>query len=271
MSEIKLFVCCHEPAEVPSHPLLCPLQVGAALAGEHFPGFAHDDEGENISIKNRTYCELTGQYWAWKNVQADWYGFFHYRRYLYPDVRAKRPYAIVREPDPEKLGYDRFAGVIEQNDMILPLGEDMCVSVREHYGRAHRAADLALAEELVRAMHPEMGQALDAYLGGTKQRFGNICIMSRDVFRDYSGWLFPMLAAFDSEASAPAPRADGYIGERLLGIYAAYRAKELRTLELPRAHFYAGREYYERRVLNALLPPGTKRRAAIKGIAGGDG
>ncbi len=269
-AEIKLYVCFHEPVAVPSHPLLCPLQVGAALAGKRFPGFAHDDEGENISAKNRAYCELTGQYWAWKNVTAGWYGFFHYRRYLYPDVDAKRPYIIRREPDLAALGYDRFGPLIERYDMILPQGEDMGVPVREHYARYHRATDLDLAKELVRAMYPEISVDLDTYLNGTAQYFGNIFVMSRDVFHDYCSWLFPLLEAFDAEAPDPEPRVDGYIGERLLGVYAEYRRRELKTLELPRVHFYTGEEYVKRRALNALLPPGTKRRAAVKGIVGRD-
>ena len=101
--DIRLFVCCHQPSSVPEHPLLYPIQVGAALADTHFPGFLHDDSGENISRKNRVYCELTAQYWAWKNVEADYYGFFHYRRYLYPDTTAKRPYIIKREPSLAQL------------------------------------------------------------------------------------------------------------------------------------------------------------------------
>ena len=42
----------------------------------------HDNDGENISSKNPMYCELTAQYWAWKNADADYYGFCHYRRYF---------------------------------------------------------------------------------------------------------------------------------------------------------------------------------------------
>ena len=52
MADIQLFVCCPRPAAVPDHPLLVPLQVGAALAGSRFPGCVHDETGDGISAKN---------------------------------------------------------------------------------------------------------------------------------------------------------------------------------------------------------------------------
>ncbi len=268
--DIRLFVCCHKPAAVPAHPLLFPIQVGAALTEERFPGFLRDDTGENISAKNRAYCELTAQYWAWKNVEADCYGFFHYRRYLYPAPDARRPYRIEREPTAallDHLGYETFPELIGAHELVIPKGEDMGLTVREHYGRAHRPEDLALAEEILRESHPEMEDALERYLAGTVCYFGNIFIMRREVFRDYCGWLFPLLEEFDRRAGLGAgPRADGYLAERLLGVYAAARRKELRVLELPRVHFYTGGEYIRRRALNALLPPGTGRRSAVRKI-----
>ena len=75
--DIKIFVVCHKPSFVPNNPYLFPIQVGAALAGKRLDGMLYDDEGENISDKNKSYCELTAQYWAWKNIEADYYGFFH--------------------------------------------------------------------------------------------------------------------------------------------------------------------------------------------------
>lgn len=274
MADIKLFVCCHQPTEVPKHPLLVPIQVGAALADSHFPGFLHDDAGDNISAKNRSYCELTAQYWAWKNVDADYYGFFHYRRYLYPDVAVKRPYRIEGAPTLElldRLGYGRFANLISRYDLVFPKGEDMHVPVREHYARAafHREKDLKLAEEIVREQSLAYIPAMREYLSGTVCYFGNIFIMSHVVFENYCGWLFPLLAEFDRRAdpegySLQEQRVDGYLAERLLGIWAA-RHKELRTLELPRVHFIPDPvEYYKKRAVNLLLPPGSRRRAAVK-------
>lgn len=272
--DIRLFVCCHQPCGVPSHPLLVPLQVGAALADGHFAGFAHDDAGENISDKNPSYCELTGQYWAWKNVEADYYGFFHYRRYLYPDQAAKRPYRIEAGPDLERLGKLRFSeleALIPKYDLILPKGENMYVSVREHYACApfHHGEDLELAEQILLERCPEYLDAADRYLSGTVCYFGNIFIMRRPVFLDYCQWLFPILEEFDrrrdvSGYGAQERRVDGYLAERLLGVYRACH-QEHRALELPRAHFVPKpAERCGKRAVNVILPPGTYRRAVIK-------
>ena len=279
MTDIKLFICCHQPALVPEHPLLVPIQMGAALADSRFPGFLYDDVGDNISHKNRSYCELTAQYWAWKNVQADYYGFFHYRRYLYPDINAKRPYRIEREPDIsllDKLGYTAFTDLIPQYGLILPKGENMYVPVREHYAGApfHHRKDLALVEQIVRERHPEMGKAVDGYLSGTVCYFGNIFIMKRQVFHNYCAWLFSILEEFDRRAdtssySPQEQRVDGYLGERLLGVYAAYKKLEdrLRITELPRVHFVQeGSDRRKKQILGAILPPGSKRRSFVKNV-----
>lgn len=275
MGGVRLYVSCHQPTPVPAHPLLVPTQVGTALAKERFPGFVWDDGGENISRKNRSYCELTAQYWAWKNERADHYGFFHYRRYLYPDRGAKRPYRIEGTPTPElldKLGYGRFSELISQYDLILPMGEDMRVSVREHYAKApfHHGKDLKLAEELIRERSPEYVPAMEEYLSGTECYFGNIFIMEKAAFQGYSGWLFSLLEEFDRRADLTGygpqeKRVDGYLAERLLGIWAAYH-RELKTLELPRVHFIE--DHGKRRgkeLVNILLPPGSVRRSKVKG------
>lgn len=278
MNDIRLFVCCHRPEYVPEHPLLYPVQVGAALSDCRFDGFLQDDVGKHISQKNRSYCELTAQYWVWKNVNADYCGFFHYRRYLYPDTASQRPYIIRTKPTKallNKLGFDEMAGLIRQYDMIVPTGEDMRISVREHYASApyHRAKDLALIEEIVANRSPEMGAAMEDYLSGTVHYFGNMYIMRREVFEDYCAWLFPILEEFDERAdlagySPQELRVDGYLAERLFGVYYTHKKKAFATLELPRVHFHTGRDYLSKQLINALFPPGSERRAAVKAMRG---
>ena len=79
---IKIFVSAHKPSTFPDGASIIPIQVGAQNAGTLFEDTLHDNEGDNISTQNPMYCELTAQYWAWKNADADYYGFCHYRRYF---------------------------------------------------------------------------------------------------------------------------------------------------------------------------------------------
>lgn len=85
MSEIKLFVT-HTPNRNTvriEHPLVYNVIAGSDFLTQPVPqSVLLDNQGENISFKNKKYCELTTQYWAWKNQSADYYGFCHYRRYF---------------------------------------------------------------------------------------------------------------------------------------------------------------------------------------------
>lgn len=281
--DLALYVCLHKPFPVPTHPLLRPIQVGAGLAGEPIPGCVGDDSGEHISEKNPRYCELTAQYWVWRNCPASHVGFFHYRRYLYPGLRHKRPYRVEGQPASaglDKLGFSGLSRLAGDYDLIAPRGEDMRRSVREHYAGAphHRAADLALIEEIVREREPEYVPAMEEYLTHSVCYFGNIYIMAWPLFDRYCQWLFPILEEFDRRAdwtgrSAQELRVDGYLAERLFGVfYTKVKTEGLETLELPRVDFIPDRgARCKRRLLNALLPPGSRRRGWVKGLAGGGG
>lgn len=275
MSRTELYICCHKFYQVPKHPLLLPIQVGTALTNIRIPGWLHDDEGENISRLNRSYCELTAQYWAWKNSTAEYVGFFHYRRYLYPDCTATVAYILRDRPTNElliKLGYEDFERIIHQYDVIVPKGENMYLSVREHYrrGQDHCAQDLALMEKIMVEKNPDYRWAMEKYLSDSVCYFGNIYIMRRELFEDYCAWLFPLLKEFDSRAkfdgrNSQQMRADGYLAERLFGIYLTKHQAEWTLLELPRVHFEENRSVrWKQKLINTLLPPGSKRRYNIK-------
>lgn len=78
---IKLIVATHKSYEMPQDDnLYIPLHVGKK--GKKDLGYLGDDTGDNISEFNPYYCELTGVYWAWKNLDYDYLGLVHYRRYF---------------------------------------------------------------------------------------------------------------------------------------------------------------------------------------------
>ena len=76
---IKISVAYHKQATILKGKNIFPLHVGKALSNKNL-GIQGDDTGDSISTKNPLYCELTGIYWLWKNVKADYYGLMHYRR-----------------------------------------------------------------------------------------------------------------------------------------------------------------------------------------------
>ncbi|MCC8121248.1 MAG: DUF4422 domain-containing protein, partial [Oscillospiraceae bacterium] len=76
--DVKIIVAAHKVYRMPEGDIYLPVQVGAYRKPSI--GYARDDSGDHISGKNPSYCELTGLYWLWKNVSAEYYGLVHYRR-----------------------------------------------------------------------------------------------------------------------------------------------------------------------------------------------
>ena len=90
-----IVVATHKKYRMPNDPLYLPVHVGAEgkkdAKGRPLDfGYQKDNEGDNISLKNPRYCELTGIYWAWKNLECDYIGLVHYRRYFGGKEKRKR-------------------------------------------------------------------------------------------------------------------------------------------------------------------------------------
>ena len=243
---IKLFVVCHKPSYVPENELLYPIQVGAAIANKRLPGMLHDDEGDNISEKNKSYCELTAHYWAWKNVEADYYGFFHYRRYLSFDPTDKSEDewgnlqfdSITDDAIKQlKLNEKDMTELISQYDIIVTRGRKMDIgtalkggkTVYKEYGIApfqHRE-DFDKCLEILSKKYPEYKDVAQRYLNGNEAHECNMFIMSKELFNEYCEWLFDIL--FETEKvidttyySVEEYRIYGYLAERLTAIFYRY-------------------------------------------------
>ncbi len=79
--DTKIIVATHIKYPLMKEEKYFPVFVGAAISNFDLP-YQRDDEGENISDKNRYYSELTGLYWAYKNLKSDYIGLCHYHRYF---------------------------------------------------------------------------------------------------------------------------------------------------------------------------------------------
>ena len=256
---IKILVSCHKPVQVLDNELLVPIEVGTALREKHPDGMLRDNAGENISVKNEMYCELTAQYWAWKNLDADYYGFFHYRRYLnfsdkrYPTDGWQNVIADKISKDAaERYGWteDNMRSVIEKYDMIISEHKniqkmpDKNKTVYEQYknGKSLNIKDMDIVKDIISEKYPEYNTEFDNYLKGKYTCLCNMYIMKKELFYSYMKWLFDILFEFErrsdmSEYSAEGYRTPGHLAERLLDLFYIhiknknkYKIKELQTV-----------------------------------------
>lgn len=271
MDKIKIFMCCHKGYEtVP--PLCQPIQCGAALTPP-IEGAIQDNSGENISAKNREYCELTAHYFAWKNVSAEHYGFCHYRRLFCADDSVKKTYLALKAlPDSTLTGDEKYwRQLADEYELIVPRSEDMGLPAREHYctSKYHYAEDLELFLTVLYQKAPQLKKPAEAYLSQNRQYFCNMFIMDRAHFFEYCGILFPVLEEFDRKklphGDFQSDRTDGYLGEIFTGIYITYcRENGARIKELPRLDLGCSAK---KRLFCAVLPPESRRRFLAKKLA----
>lgn len=213
----------HKEYKLPDDPLYIPLMAGAALMGEVPSGYVRDDTGDNISARNRSFCELTGLYWAWKNFDADHIGICHYRRYF-----AYRGHI---------LSLNEAAKLTDKADIILPKRRRYYIETNyTHYAHAHHAADLDTARDIISEKYPEY---LDAFDRRMRMRSGhrfNMLIMKRDILDRYCTWLFDILFELEqrldtSDYSDRDKRVCGFVAERLLDVW--LDAGDEEYIELP--------------------------------------
>lgn len=85
IDNVKMYVITHKDFDMPTitGDGYIPLLVGAVDKPKTLTDkYLCDNSEENISIKNNSYCEMTGLYWIWKNTSDKYIGLVHYRRYF---------------------------------------------------------------------------------------------------------------------------------------------------------------------------------------------
>jgi lipopolysaccharide biosynthesis glycosyltransferase len=261
-ADIKIFVCCATDSYVPDHPLLKPVQAGAALREERFHGMQPDDEGDNISDRNPYYCEMTAHYWAWKNADADYFGFFHHRRYLsFEDGKLlpEDPNSCVRfdslnDFTMQKLRLEEahMREIIENHDIVVMtphcfalnplLAESPTIYAQYDLSPDHFIGDLDLAVSILLRDHPEYKGAAEEYLAMSEGIYLNMYIMKKKYFHMYNEILFPLLeevyTSVDfSERNVYGKRFVGFVAERMLGIFLLHLLKTQEDLRVHYAQF----------------------------------
>lgn len=185
-----------------------PIQVGADLTDKVITKL-RDNEGDNISTKNRNYCELTATYYAWKNSRADYKGLCHYRRIF--DIGNEQMQTLL----------DRKADW----DVILPYPSIHYPNISTQHRRYTKDTDWNAMLAALKETAPDYLEAYNNLVSSGEKYFYNynMLIAKAEIFDDYCSFLFKVLERAE-ELTTPkgAERADrfaGYMGENLTTLY----------------------------------------------------
>lgn len=182
------------------------IQVGAALTEQRLAeGICVDNVGDNISHKNKQYCELTALYWIWKHATEDIVGLVHYRRhFILPDNWQQ----VMLEGD---------------IDVILPVPLFVEPSLEENYKSRHDGIDLDYLFEYVRQQDETEYRSLKQFFENGLYSPCNMFIMRKDVLHDLCEWMFPLLDAVVAHGGQKEDsylnRYPGFLSERLLSYF----------------------------------------------------
>ena len=220
MKNIKVIVASHKKYRMPDDPMYLPVQVGSE--GKEDLGYQRDNEGDNISSLNPYFCELTGLYWAWKNIDSDYIGLVHYRRYFSESRKI---------PKDEKLKFNillnstEIEKILESTDVILPKKRKYYIeNLYDHYKHTMYIEPLDETRKIIEEKYPDYLEEFDKLHKRTSAHMFNMFIMKKEILNEYCTWLFDIL--FELEKRIDMKQYDnfharffGRISELLLDVW----------------------------------------------------
>ncbi len=189
--DITIIVATHKEYRMPDDPMYLPLHVGAE--GKTDPegnpldfGYAKDNTGDNISTLNPSFCELTGLYWAWKNLVSDYIGIVHYRRH----------FGHRKSPDPfhNILAYHQIQPFLGKIKVFVPKKRRYFIeSLYSHYKHTHYIEPMDETRRIISDLYPDYLSCFDKVVHRTRGYMFNIMILDKEMLNEYCSWLFTIL------------------------------------------------------------------------------
>lgn len=239
-----------------------PIQVGRELVNIDLDIYA-DNEGKNISIKNRTFCELTACYSAWKNYNSKYVGLMHYRRifteghfiinksisklkfygknmyYCYdckdPNHHYNNLIYIKDRKDVEKISnsfYTYLQTNLSNNDIYVPKKISYkYLNLEQQFILNHNTDDWLLFKNIITKNYPFLIESFEIISKSKSFYAYNMFIMKKDIFDKYMDILFDILFKMEEfvnlkNKTTYQARLFGFLSERFLNIYIHYLLKD---------------------------------------------
>ena len=199
-----------------SDSLYLPVFVGKEIHPDVNKTFQGDNTGDNISVKNPNYNELTALYWGWKNLEVDGMGLVHYRRYL--SLKGGKSFDNI-------LTMDESKKLLSKYDVILPKRRNYYIETnKSHYLHVHEKEPLEVMTKVIKQDYPEYVPAMEKVFNRTWAHMFNMFIMKKKVLNEYCTWLFDILSKVEDqidirEYTSYEKRVYGFLSELMLDIW----------------------------------------------------
>jgi hypothetical protein len=231
---IKILVAAHKKYIMPKSKMYIPVHAGRE--GKKDLGYTGDNTGDNISVKNPNFCELTVIYWAWKNLDCDYIGLNHYRRYF----TTKKISNINKKSNKFDfiLTKQEVQDLLKKYDIITTNKQKLYFkNVLTKYAQQHHVKDLLNCGKIIEKKYPEYKDAFDIVMKSKEYSICNMFIMSKENLDKYALWLFDILFELEkqtdiSEYTPLQKRIYGFLSERLFNVWLEHN-KDLKVCYLP--------------------------------------
>lgn len=259
---VKIFVTYKEKHRIFKNNIITPIQTGRAIADEVFEGMIGDDTGENVSIENPKYNELSAQYWAWKNYEnignPEYIGFMHYRRHFIFNKNFEVDKS-QRWLNQAPIYYNQYSQETLDNlnneHILETLSNNAdCYAIKPYNIRLFRESNLYMKEHYLKNIpgakrevwdafyaifsekYPEYKDILEKFSYGNTIICCNMFIMKKDLFFRYSEFCFNILKELDNRVDSflytpQEQRFIGYIGEYVLTLFLMILEKENKNIK----------------------------------------
>lgn len=240
---IKVIVAAHKKYQMPKEEMYVPVQVGAE-GKNTIEEYTQDNTGDNISSKNPYFCELTGLYWAWKNLDADFIGLVHYRRYFtntnkIPKEENEKFKIVLTQNDAESI--------LENADVILPKKRNYYIeNLYSHYEHTMYVEPLDETRKIIEEKYPEYLEEFDKLHKRTSAHMFNMFIMKKEILNEYCTWLFDILFELEKRIDASKyesfhARFYGRVSELLLDVWInknGIKYEEVKVMDMQKVNWW---------------------------------
>lgn len=238
--DLTLYTVFHKPFIKPAASFIKPIQAGRSIAAEKLL-MQGDDTGDNISVLNPYFCELTALYWVLKNAERkeNYWGLCHYRRYFTTPIKRllAKPKALLdasaMQEEMDKYVNDKvkilILDLLKEHDVLLQTPiylykkKGVVKTLAQLYREDHISEHWDILKQKLIKMYPDYAGSFYSFEKAEKISFFNMAVGNWKFWHDYLNWLFPLLFAIQPMIKLTGDpyqdRVFGYLSERLINLY----------------------------------------------------